>query len=222
MKPIDVWCLSCAALLATTAAAQSDPPAVQRSLELQADATCELQIGGRRMGMLSPGTRQVVVLPPAAQEVVCTSLDWPEVVVRERLDQQAGETRPLRLRLRWTDAADGVLDRAQRLLWTRQDNGADIDWTEASTWCRDKGAGWRLPRRAELESLVAGAAGETTPCRGAQCKAPVLFTLSSYWMWSGDRDAAGRVWYVYLHTGHTANSAPDYRLQARALCVRPA
>lgn len=84
------------------------------------------------------------------------------------------------------------------------------------------GADWPEESARERISLQAGAAGETTPCRGAQCRAPALFALSGYWMWSGERDSAGRGWYVYLHTGHTQASAPDYRLNARALCVRPA
>lgn len=221
MKPIDDLCLLCGALLATPVAALPGPPAGNGSLELQSDAACVLRVGDQRVGTLAPGSRQVVVLSAGEHEVVCTSQDWPDVVARERVGLQAGETRPLRLRLRWAVVAEGVLDRTQRLLWTREDNGTDIDGPAASAWCQAKGAAWRLPRRAELEGLVAGAAGETTPCRGAQCRVPALFALSSYWMWSGDSDAAGRIWYVYLHTGHTANSAPDYRLNARALCVRP-
>jgi hypothetical protein len=123
--------------------------------------------------------------------------------------------------LRWVDSADGVMDKAQRLLWTRQDNGTDVDWAGAMAWCASLGPGWRLPSRPELETITTGAAGETTPCRGAQCKAPSLFALSSYWMWSSDRSADGKAFYHYLHTGHTKDSPIDYRLNARALCVRP-
>jgi len=48
-----------------------------------------------------------------------------------------------------------------------------------------------------------------------------LFALSSYWMWSSDRSADGKAFYHYLHTGHTTDSPADYKLNARALCVRP-
>lgn len=216
------WGLSCAALLAAPAAAQSGAAAGQGGVDLLVDASCVLQVGDVALGTLAPGQPQKLSLAAGAHEVVCTSTEWTGVAARERISLQAGQTQALRLRLRWTAAPDGVLDRAQRLVWTRQDNGADIDMSAAAAWCTSLGAGWRLPSRAELESLVAGAAGETTPCRGVQCRAPALFALSGYWMWSGERNAAGRIWYVYLHTGHTQASAPDYKLNARALCVRPA
>ncbi|MBX3635331.1 MAG: DUF1566 domain-containing protein [Rubrivivax sp.] len=222
MKIVKAWWWMCMAVFAASAAAQSGPSAGQGRLELQADAACTLTLDGRGAGALAPGERLVVEVSPGTHDLDCRSADWPEASARERISLQAGQTQALRLRLRWTAAPDGVLDRAQRLVWTRQDNGADIDMGAAAAWCTSLGAGWRLPRRAELEGLVAGAAGETTPCRGAQCRAPALFALSGYWMWSGERNDAGRVWYVYLHTGHTQASAPDYKLNARALCVRPA
>ncbi len=194
----------------------------QAQLVLVADTACLLKVDGRSMGALSPGIERTVALNPGAVEVVCERKDGGMASARERVVLRAGETASARLRLRWTVSPDGVLDNAQRLVWSRQDNGVDIDSPGAIAWCESMGKGWRLPSRAELESLSSGAAGETTPCRGAKCKAPTLFTLTSYWMWSGDHDSQGRAFYHYLHTGHTQTSQPDYRLHARALCVRPA
>jgi hypothetical protein len=211
----------CAGLLALSARVQAMPPEGQAQLELTADADCQLTLNGERQGALSTGAKRTFTVPPGPVEVVCAAPDQPLALARAQHDLAAGETRSLRLRMRWVAAADGVMDNAQRLLWTRQDNGADVDWAEAKAWCEGLGQGWRLPTRAELEALTTSAAGETTPCRGAPCKAPALFALSSYWMWSGDRTADGNAVYHYLHTGHSQFSPVGYKLNARALCVRP-
>lgn len=127
-------------------------------------------------------------------------------------------------RARWTEGGDTLTDHRQNLQWTRTDNGADISQPEAIAWCHQKGQEWHLPSRAELESLYAsGAPEETTPCRNAHCKVPAMFSLSSYFYWSAQVDErTGQAWYLYLHTGHPQRSPIDYRLNARALCVRPA
>jgi len=226
MQTLPSKTILCAALLALSAGAQAQAPQGaaphgKAQLTLAADAACKLQVNGKAAGALNPGAPRPLALSPGKVEVVCTGTDKALVTAREQLDLQAGETRSLRLRLRWVAVADGVVDKASRLLWTRQDNGSDVDWAGAQAWCESLGQGWRLPSRAELEALTTGAAGETTPCRGAQCKVPALFALSSYWMWSGDRNADGTATYHYLSTGHTQKSAVDYKLNARALCVRP-
>jgi hypothetical protein len=212
-----VW----AALLSLSAGAQANLPQGQAHLELTADAGCTLSLNGKTMGALSPGLKRTLSLPPGQFEVACTGADTALAHAREQVSLRAGETQSLRLRLRWVAVAAGVMDNVRRLLWTRQDNGTDVDWPGAVAWCESLGPGWRLPSRVELEDLTASAYGETTPCRGSQCKVPALFILSSYWMWSGDRNTDGRAVYHYLHTGHTQSWAVDYRLNARALCLRP-
>lgn len=212
--------IACAALLALSEGAQAQPPRGQAQLDLTADAACSLRLNGKSAGALSPGLKRSLMLPAGTVKVSCAGTDPALAPASEQLDLQAGETRSLRLRLRWVAVADGVMDKARHLLWTRQDNGADVDWAGAQAWCQSLGQGWRLPSRAELEALTTDAAGETTPCRGSSCKVPALFALSSYWMWSGDRNADGSATYHYLHTGHTQTSSADYKLNARALCVR--
>lgn len=135
----------------------------------------------------------------------------------------AGEALHADRHARWTEDRDALTDHLQNLQWTRTDNGADISQPEAMAWCQQKGQGWRLPSRTELERLYdSGAPGETTPCRNARCKVPATFTLSSYFYWSAQVDErTGQVWYIYLHTGHPQRSPSDFRLNARALCVRP-
>lgn len=208
-------------LLALSAVAQAKQPQEQAQLRVTADAVCRLTVNGKSMGALSPGVPRTLALPAGPMTVGCAGADKALAQAREQVELKAGEAQSLRLRLRWVAAADGVVDKPGRLLWTRQDNGADVDWAGAQAWCEGLGQGWRLPSRAELEALTSGSAGETTPCRGSACRAPALFALSSYWMWSGDRNADGNAVYHYLHTGHTQSSPPEYKLNARALCVRP-
>ena len=215
----------CAASLALSAEAQPQQPKAptqgSAQLKLTSDAACQLKLNGKPMGALNAGVPKTFGLPPGPVDVACAGSDATLAQAREQVQLMAQETQSLRLRLRWVATADGVLDKTQHLLWTRQDNGSDVDWAGAAAWCEGMGQGWRLPSRAELEGLTASAAGETTPCHGAQCKAPALFALSSYWMWSSDRNADGKAVYHYLHTGHTQSSPADYKLNARALCVRP-
>ena len=196
--------------------------AAPAKLALWTDAACTLSVAGKAQGDLTAGNSRTLSLPAGDAEVSCTSPSWPDATARAQVKLVAGETTTTRLRLRWASTQAGVLDREQRLYWTAQDNGADIDWPSAGAWCKGLGEGWRLPSRNELSALYAGAAGETVPCSNSRCKAPGLFQLSSYWMWAAELTPQGDAHYVYLNTGHPQSAKPDYKLKARALCVRPA
>ncbi|TNF61916.1 MAG: DUF1566 domain-containing protein, partial [Burkholderiales bacterium] len=158
MNPLQRSSWACAALLALCAGAQAQTPAGQAQLDLAADAACELKLSGKPMGSMSPGVHRTLVVTPGQVEVTCTGADKALAQAQEQVTLKAGETQVLRLRLRWVPVADGVLDNAGRLIWTRQDNGTDVDWEGAAAWCASLGQGWRLPSRAELESLTAGSA----------------------------------------------------------------
>lgn len=189
------------------------------TLDIFSDAPCQLMVNGQANGVLQTGTKRSIRIPAGGVDLVCTAQG--DITATAKVDAQQGVTTLVRMRLRWDASDDRVIDKLQRQEWSRSDNGSDVDWTSAQAWCANMGTGWRLPSRAELEGLTAGSAGETTPCGGAQCKVPGLFKLTGYWMWSGDRNPEGRAYYHYLHTTHTQLSAIDYRLNARALCVRP-
>ena len=53
-----------------------------------------------------------------------------------------------------------VLDTSSNLMWAAKDNGSDIDWTNAKSYCRNyRGGGftdWRMPTQAELAGLYDG------------------------------------------------------------------
>jgi len=60
------------------------------------------------------------------------------------------------------DNSDGTItDEATRLMWSRDDSGAGMDWEQALAWVQEKNAenylghnDWRLPNAKELQSIV--------------------------------------------------------------------
>jgi hypothetical protein len=55
-----------------------------------------------------------------------------------------------------------VLDTSSDLMWAAKDNGSDMNWTNAKSYCRNyRGGGykdWRMPTQAELAHLYDGTA----------------------------------------------------------------
>ncbi len=53
-----------------------------------------------------------------------------------------------------------VLDTSSNLMWAAKDNGSDINWTNAKSYCQNyRGGGftdWRMPTQVELSNLYDG------------------------------------------------------------------
>ena len=70
-----------------------------------------------------------------------------------------GEQKTLKgkLTVRFTLANGVVADSATGLMWAAKDNGSDINWQDARSYCQNYSGGghtdWRLPTSAELENL---------------------------------------------------------------------
>jgi len=55
---------------------------------------------------------------------------------------------------RWKNLGNGALkDAWTKQEWLQDDNGDDIDWKDAKTYCEGRHHGWRLPRVQELKSI---------------------------------------------------------------------
>ncbi len=105
---------------------------------------------------------------------------------------------------RFCKYADGtVLDTQTHLMWAARDNGSDIDWTAAGTYCRNFGLGghtdWRLPTQEELAGIFDRA--KTQPNRAAE-EYPLhltgLIELSSCCAWAAETrkgEAAALLFY---------------------------
>jgi len=127
---------------------------------------------------------------------------------------------------RWRDVGSAVLkDGRTQLLWTKEDNGGDIDWKDAASYCSGKRSGWRLPNIEELAAIFdAESAG--TKCAEATCKVSPHFSLSGTWFWSSTQvgkdatDGDELAWGVGMVNGARTQSVRDADYGSRALCVR--
>lgn len=119
-----------------------------------------------------------------------------------------------------TARRDGAcLDARTGLVWTRTDNGADIDWYGAEGYCAGLALGgwrdWRLPSIEELEALH-------EPRSLAYYKLPAAFSPTGCCPWSSTPSVAGSAWnYSFLHRQRFSGNR-NYSFGLRALCVRAA
>jgi hypothetical protein len=92
-----------------------------------------------------------------------------------------------------------VLDTQTNLMWAAKDNGSDINWANAKTYCEKyRGGGytdWRLPTQNELIGLL-----DANKSQKAECGIPAihiatdLIQLTCWWVWGSETrgsDAAG-------------------------------
>jgi hypothetical protein len=109
--------------------------------------------------------------------------------------------------------ADGtVTDEVTGLTWEATVDGAEYMQGDAVTHCAAKGAGWRLPTRLELVSLVdytVSAPGPTINAVFKDTPATTFWTASAYY---GD---VGDDWYVGFDVGYS-----DYGIENQSALVR--
>jgi formylglycine-generating enzyme required for sulfatase activity len=103
-------------------------------------------------------------------------------------------------------------------MWAKHDNGSDVDWDEATTYCRSLKLGgypgWRLPSIEELQGIYNSAAGHHI--EGG-------ITLTGFWPWSATKEGSGSAWYFDFRGsfgGDRNSNQLDHRYYKRALCVR--
>ena len=103
------------------------------------------------------------------------------------------------------------------LLWTAKDNGSNITWDGAKSYCDGLTLGgssdWRVPTITELESFYDGKQSMTQ--RGA-------VILSNWYVWSADlkSDNSSAAWYFFFAGGDRSWNPRAYSDAYRALCVR--
>lgn len=116
----------------------------------------------------------------------------------------------------WTDPANG-------LMWGTQDNGTDVHWRQANTYCADLRLGgysnWRLPTIEEIATMYD--AGEVSTCGLSECHIKPGITLSSSVEWSSSAGtASSEAWVFDFGNGRPASLIRTVSISKRALCVR--
>lgn len=118
------------------------------------------------------------------------------------------------------DLGNGSLrDTKTELVWTQADNGRDINWDDAMSYCANKGVGWSLPTVAQLQGIY-DSNGNGTSCGAFTCKVSSLFRLTSEWFWSSERDSSSSAFFVDLAAGLRASFPVSFSSPGHALCVR--
>lgn len=131
----------------------------------------------------------------------------------------------------WTDQSTG-------LMWARHDNGTDVDWNQAMSYCRTLTLGghsdWRLPEVNELESLYDPSATSHAWYQGKSYTYHIKggIELTGIGSWSATRNGSSdpahagvtaAAWVVGFPDGKRSSQHLVVRLAAvRALCTRPA
>jgi hypothetical protein len=109
------------------------------------------------------------------------------------------------------------IDPKTRLMWARQDNGSDVNWSEAVSYCQQLRLGgfsdWRLPEIGELQGIFDASVNELYKVKGN-------IQLSNYWVWSATRQGSGEAWIFFFTNGERHHGQLDSRSLRRALCVR--
>jgi hypothetical protein len=120
----------------------------------------------------------------------------------------------------WTDPDTG-------LTWTKADNGSDVDWKQATTYCSNLRLGgfsdWRQPTIDELQGIYDPSVdvpgrdpdGNVVPWHA---KGNLKF---SGWPWSSSLDKNTKfAWYFAFKSGKRLIDRLDSSKNGRALCVR--
>ena len=103
------------------------------------------------------------------------------------------------------------------MLWTTDDNGRDIDWHRAATYCKGLVlAGfedWILPSLDDLETLL-------RPMARGTYNLPVKFQLTACCPWSSTKKDGQSAWNFNFQFSKPFSGAFSYTYDHRALCMR--
>ncbi len=100
---------------------------------------------------------------------------------------------------------------------TRRDNGKDLDWEGAKSYCQNLNLGghsdWRLPTIQELEKLF-----DSNVRADFRIKIP--FQLAGCCPWSSSMNGEGSAWFFNFYDGRRHDRPLVAFFYGRALCGR--
>lgn len=117
--------------------------------------------------------------------------------------------------------SDGtVLDTLRNLMWAAQDNGGNVNWHDAGSYCKTyRGGGytdWRMPRQHELASLYDGAKQNSV---GPRLTDLIRITTAEGWVWAEESEGSFASAFNFSE-GRTGAGIPQSYGYYRALPVR--
>jgi len=107
----------------------------------------------------------------------------------------------------WRDPATG-------LVWTKQDNGFDVTWKQAESYCRTVGPNWRLGTVAEVMTLW----DPTANVNGNHIKGEIQITGNDIWTRS-PAPYQGQMRFVLFRNRYWGSDYMGSNNGYRALCV---
>ena len=117
---------------------------------------------------------------------------------------------------------DTVLDTKTELMWAAKDNGSDINWPDAKSYCENyRGGGytdWRMPTQDELAGLYDAAKTYKSDC-GYDVHLTELIRLTCGATWASETRGSDAT-YFYFSSGVRALYYQSYSFGYRALPVR--
>ncbi|MCK9229724.1 MAG: DUF1566 domain-containing protein [Syntrophales bacterium] len=116
-----------------------------------------------------------------------------------------------------------ILDTRTNLMWASRDNGNDIDWEHATSYCENyRGGGytdWRMPKQYELAELYDGSKRYKPTQRMYTVHLTPLIELSTSWVWASETRAFDAAAFSF-YNGSRHWLAQVYTSSIRALPVR--
>ena len=201
------------------------------TLLVMCDLACNWKLDGEAKGHIDAGGMAKVKVVPGQHVVVGATedgLDQVHKICEAKASSQAVvsiELKPVRdARLKSEQEAlerAGLIwiDPVTRLIWTKKDNGSDVDWQQATEYCKNLRLGgrsdWRLPAIDELQGIY----DPNANVGGYHVKGNLQ--LSDWWEWSGSQgNGSGEAWYLNFFVWKRQTMPVAESSGKRALCVR--
>ncbi|MCX5832785.1 MAG: DUF1566 domain-containing protein [Deltaproteobacteria bacterium] len=173
-------------------------------------------------------TREFVLENPK----ILTEIDQFGKIKQEEAAAQEASKLAVRLLARKEIGKDGrfiayddgtVLDRGSGLMWAAKDNGSDINWQGAKSYCENyRGGGytdWRMPTQDELMGLYDKAKGYKYAC-GDDAHLTELIRLTCYWTWASETSDSKAACFRFGGGGYRCSGPPSGSGFSRGLPVR--
>jgi hypothetical protein len=116
-----------------------------------------------------------------------------------------------------------VLDTKTNLMWAAKDNGSNINWANAKSYCENYSGGgyidWRMPTQDQLADLYDSSKSYMATQRDYKVKLTELIQLSACCPWATETRVSEAA-YFYYSTGERYMGRKSYDSNYRALPVR--